>query len=268
MKYFIDFEATQFSNYIISIGCVRENGDEFYSLVKPIGKKTKITPFITNLTGITTDMIANAPEADEVFKNFFDWCAEYDDIPEFYCYGNCDSNFCKTNFIQSDNFKAKMILGFLHTGLKDFSISVQKHFGLIQAVGLAKVVQYYKDEEIVQSHNALDDARMLKYVYEQIQSHTVEEDKTAFPDYKKQENKKSQATEKIEQEPNTIRVSLDKKGKKIVKVFQSMDDAIQFAYNKLPEGNRQDAKMENIRKRIIKSSNTQSQYQQLYWKIK
>ena len=47
-----------------------------------------------------------------------------------------------------------------------------------------------------------------------------------------------------------------------------MEDAIQFAYNKLPEGNRQEVKMENIQKRIIKASNTQSQYQQLYWKVR
>ena len=29
MDYFIDFEATQFSGEIISIGCVDENGKEF-----------------------------------------------------------------------------------------------------------------------------------------------------------------------------------------------------------------------------------------------
>ena len=44
MKYFIDFEATQFSNEIISVGCVREDGKEFYSLVRP--EKRKLTKFI------------------------------------------------------------------------------------------------------------------------------------------------------------------------------------------------------------------------------
>ena len=33
MKYFIDFEATQFSQEIISIVCYREDGEMFYSLV-------------------------------------------------------------------------------------------------------------------------------------------------------------------------------------------------------------------------------------------
>lgn len=35
MKYFIDFEATQFSREIISIGCIREDGQTFYALVAP-----------------------------------------------------------------------------------------------------------------------------------------------------------------------------------------------------------------------------------------
>ena len=54
MRFFVDFEATQFSNRIISIGCVAANGNTFSTLVKP-GKK-KITKFITDLTGITNEI--------------------------------------------------------------------------------------------------------------------------------------------------------------------------------------------------------------------
>ena len=46
MKFFIDFEATQYSEYIISIGCVSEAGKEFSTLVKPPVKK-KLTSFVT-----------------------------------------------------------------------------------------------------------------------------------------------------------------------------------------------------------------------------
>lgn len=59
MKYFIDFEATENSNEIISVGCVDENGGEFYSLVQP-HKIEKLTEFITDLTGITTEDLQNA----------------------------------------------------------------------------------------------------------------------------------------------------------------------------------------------------------------
>ena len=72
MKYFIDFEASQFAEEIISVGCVDEDGRSFYSLVRP-RKPRKVTDFITKLTGITRDEILNAPTADEVFTSFFEW---------------------------------------------------------------------------------------------------------------------------------------------------------------------------------------------------
>ena len=56
MKYFIDFEATQFSGDIISVGCVDETGRRFYSLVKP-HKLGLMTGFITDLTGITDEQV-------------------------------------------------------------------------------------------------------------------------------------------------------------------------------------------------------------------
>lgn len=40
MKFFIDFEALQFNNFIISIGCVCENGNQFSSFIKPPKGKT------------------------------------------------------------------------------------------------------------------------------------------------------------------------------------------------------------------------------------
>ena len=42
MKYFIDFEATQFSEEIISVGCKREDGETFYALVRPVEGKIHI----------------------------------------------------------------------------------------------------------------------------------------------------------------------------------------------------------------------------------
>lgn len=35
MKYYIDFEAAKHIEEIISVGAVREDGETFYSLVKP-----------------------------------------------------------------------------------------------------------------------------------------------------------------------------------------------------------------------------------------
>lgn len=94
MKYFIDFEATQFSQEIISVGCIREDGQTFYALVAP--KKGKITPFITNLTGITAEMIDSAMSAEAVFSRFYDWLFENpDDMPEFIVWGGADGDFVR-----------------------------------------------------------------------------------------------------------------------------------------------------------------------------
>ena len=79
MKYFIDFEATQFTNEIIEIGCINEYGDVFHSYIKA---KKKLTSFITNLTGITQDIINEAPSTDEVFENFFEWLNKFNNEEE------------------------------------------------------------------------------------------------------------------------------------------------------------------------------------------
>ena len=54
MDFYLDFEATQFKSNIIAIGCSCEYGD-FDCLVRP-PRKDHITPFITNLTGISKEM--------------------------------------------------------------------------------------------------------------------------------------------------------------------------------------------------------------------
>ena len=165
MKYFIDFEATQFTNEIISVGCVREDGNSFYALVKP--KKIKsVTPFITNLTGITKEMLENEKSSDEVFENFFNWLSFNDEAVEFYCYGTSDIAFLKKNLKdRTTNLKAQAALSIIAMSLKDYSADVKEHFGLIQTVALKKVAGYYYPNGTYLNHNALSDAQMLKDVY-------------------------------------------------------------------------------------------------------
>ena len=98
MKYFIDFEATQFSEEVISVGCIREDGETFYSLVSPV--EGKITPFITNLTGITAEMLQNAMSPDHVFDQFYDWAFNGDDTPDFFVWGSNDVDFLRHTFVR------------------------------------------------------------------------------------------------------------------------------------------------------------------------
>lgn len=74
----LDIETTGLSpqvNEIIELSALKiENGSitqEFNSLVKPA---TKISPFISNLTGITDSLVANAPHIKDAIKDFNDFC--------------------------------------------------------------------------------------------------------------------------------------------------------------------------------------------------
>ena len=73
MRYFIDFEASQFAEEIISVGCVDESGRSFYSLVRP-KKPKKVTDFITKLTGAQTALsliIANIVDFSVELRKHF-----------------------------------------------------------------------------------------------------------------------------------------------------------------------------------------------------
>lgn len=125
MKYFIDFEATQYTGEIISIGCVDENGREFYTLVQP--RKIKITKFITKLTGITSEDLQNAPTADEAFSAFYDWI-ESGKKSEFYCYGRSDAEFITHTMRNASSLYAKQALKLIRENLFDYSETVKNIF--------------------------------------------------------------------------------------------------------------------------------------------
>ena len=135
MNYFIDFEATQFSNEIISIGCVSETDAKFSSMVYT---DKKITSFITNLTGITDGMNKAAPSLDDVFTHFFYWVLEHNDgTPcRFFCYGNTDLTFVRKAIKKATSITAQMSLSLIAANLVNYAPTVKNHFGLIKEIAL------------------------------------------------------------------------------------------------------------------------------------
>ena len=76
----IDIETTGLSskyNEIIELSAIkiRNNkiADKFSTLVKP---NCMISPFITNLTGITNDMVKNAPNVKEAILKYIDFISD------------------------------------------------------------------------------------------------------------------------------------------------------------------------------------------------
>lgn len=245
MKYFVDFEAAQYTKEILSIGCVREDGKSFYSLVRPKRLKA-LTTFITELTGITKEMLKDEKSSDEVFSDFFDWLiCEDNGAAEFYCYGNVDIDFLKKNLEdRTSNFKAQAALSMIAMGLTDYSEKVKEHFGLIQCVALKKVMNYYYPENNSECHNALSDAEMLYKIYLKVEN---EENvyNVPFPKYmgkpKKREDFRFYKIERIADDGTS-------------EMFESLDDAIDYIKDLLSKQKNSNFKEKTIEEKLIKAT--------------
>lgn len=170
MNFYLDFEATQFSNQIISIGCVAENGKTFYTLVNP-GKKEKLSIFIIELTGITEDMLKTAPNIDNAFYQLQTFVLNnnlFTGEPCYFCYGDNDAEFIKQSIKHMRNTNNIIFAQSILYALFDYSKSVKKFFNTNQAIALHKLFSFMQTEEIIQKHNALEDAQMLKDVANQL----------------------------------------------------------------------------------------------------
>lgn len=278
MNYFIDFEATQFSNEIISIGCVRENGDTFYSEVRA---KKKITSFITSLTGITDEQNKKADSSDDVFRAFFKWLCEYpQDRAIFYCYGNSDFNFVKKNLNLTHNLGAQAALSVIGMNLYDYSATTKAHFGLAKNISLIKLVAYYRGvESIEQAHNALEDALYLKEVFENV---SIEKEVLGhpFPDYENDlPNIKdiesfldgSKASTKSPRELlRSVKHRIDMydcQGDVIEESFDSIQEARNYLIKKLGSIDKWKVDKNKIENKIINANRTKTQYTGHYWSI-
>lgn len=188
MIFSLDFEATQFSERIISIGCVAENGNTFYSLVKPAKKKDKVNNFITALTGITNEMLENAPTADEVFNNLFDFVADQGDgVPTYYCYGDCDVRFIERTIKHMTDPRAITFAIAMMNTMIDFSQTAKAFFAVNETIALRKIYALIVGDEVDQAHNALEDAKMLHKVLFNMERCCKRDDKEKFATMKKVE---------------------------------------------------------------------------------
>lgn len=172
MKVFIDIEANQFSGHMMSIGCACENGETFYSLVA-LPKGEKPTKFITNLTGITREDLSTASSPDKVFNELASFLknVSYEEPHfEFYCYGNEDPVFINRTIKHMTDFQAIILAMSIAGNLIDYSKEVQKYYGNFKSnpPSLHNAYSFVIAKENEQKHNALEDAMMLKTVYEKL----------------------------------------------------------------------------------------------------
>lgn len=167
MKYFIDFEYYHAPVFkISSVGCVDENGREFYSLVRQ--NDPEIDNEYCKSRMIRRIDFLMAPSLDEVFVKLFNWINHKESV-EIYCYGSSDYVFVNSALKEKLTFEANCVLLFLKHNMIDYSAEVFDFFHTKINIGLIKIINYIRGYEVKQLHNALDDAKFLKEIYDYIQ---------------------------------------------------------------------------------------------------
>ena len=164
MNFYVDFESTQPEQEIISVGVYSDDEKQFYNLVKP--QFSEVSKYITDMTGITNEMLENGYTLDTVFIALYDWCYLHQpDITawNFYSYGDGDIDFLKHSLCNIHSEKALIIASIMIATMKDYSKVVANYFN--GNVSLIKAFNYLQHLENKQKHNALEDAKMLADVF-------------------------------------------------------------------------------------------------------
>lgn len=179
MVYYIDFEALQYSEKIISIGCIAENGHTFSTLVCPNQKKIKITKLITQLTGITKEMLVNAPSVDDAFTSLSKFIDQNKDNTEdvFYCYGSSDATFLEKTLPSATTSRAQNVINFIRKRLQNYAPIVKQFFQCENDIALSKVFILMRAAAFEQRHDALEDAEILKEVVHNLTTCCIPEDR-------------------------------------------------------------------------------------------
>ena len=277
MNYYVDFEATQFAGEIISIGCIREDGETFYSLVAPV--KSKITPFITNLTGITKEMLETALDPTTVFNSFYDWVWKDNDLPVFYAWGHTDIDFIRRTFYRTNSKQARAILGYMSGAIKDLSEKFCKSIK-VDNCALVKAYNNLFNTNYNQTHNSLDDAVMLWDVANQMRILSTEELQSKMKNFIEERNKNNCSSKKFvkvdNKETEVLKsltdcnlpvgtICIAKKGK-LFKQFTSFTEAAAWTLeNVFTENGRKNVALESIERGIKKACNQQKLYCSMRW---
>lgn len=154
------------SNEIIEIGAIKviDNKviDTFQVLIKPV---YEISPFITNLTGITNEMVESASNIESVLPDFMDF------VEDLILVGhnvNFDINFIYDNLIR---------LGYppLKNDFIDTLRVARKYLPMLRNHRLGDLAEYYMIDT-KGSHRALKDVEMTLAVFYRLKEKAVEQE--------------------------------------------------------------------------------------------
>ena len=140
---------------IIEIGALKvEDGkvvDRFMEFIKP---ENPISPLITNITGITNEMVAEARNAKSVLEDFVKFCDNYILVGHNISF---DYKFCK-------KYAAKYGLSFEKRGIDTLKIARKVHKDM-ESKSLGSLCEYYQITN-QSAHRAYHDALATAKLYQ------------------------------------------------------------------------------------------------------
>lgn len=259
MNFFLDIEATQPENEIISIGIVADNGQKFYSLVKP--SFSELTPYVFELTHISQEDLAQANTIDHVLYDINYWLLQQnvDWINDnFYSYGEDVLFFEATLPAIKDDF-AFTIAAKIMAKLEDITKTVFKFFhGSISLINAYNYINSIKEEQL---HNSLEDAVMLQAVVSHMQNNTPPSERPAIHGIGR---KPGEITGRMPR--GKFYASTGKKFKNEIE-FENIEEAIDWLVNTyVNSADRPNVHRKRIALKIMKALRSKTTYCNYYWR--
>ena len=156
-------------NEIIEIGALKvRDGKVAERFMEFIHPQEEISPMITNLTGITNEMVANASPADTVISDFLEFCE--DDVLIGHNVG-FDYSFMKSG-------ASNLGLTFEKFGIDTFKIA-QRTLKSLPSKSLSSLCEYYQIENKA-AHRAYCDALATAKLYQTLAHYFENEDPSLF----------------------------------------------------------------------------------------
>ena len=156
-------------NEIIEIGALKvRDGKVAERFMEFIHPQEEISPMITNLTGITNEMVANARPADAVISDFLEFCE--DDVLIGHNVG-FDYSFMKSG-------ASNLGLTFEKFGIDTFKIA-QRTLKSLPSKSLSSLCEYYQIENKA-AHRAYYDALATAKLYQTLAHYFENEDTNLF----------------------------------------------------------------------------------------
>lgn len=194
----------------IEIGAVKvKDGkviDEFQAFIKP-EYITELTPFCTELTGITFDDLEDASNFNDVIVDFFNFIYK----TTIYSCGEFDRKF----LVREINDKGdKEIHDLVSKAIQSSHVNLKKHYSKVTSkkrVGMIGMAEELGVKLTGAHHRALDDSRNLAKIFLKLEDMREEELKNIFPKKRMEDlisslNENHKGNFKVEKEGNNYKV--------------------------------------------------------------